>query len=147
MTISVQKSIYDPQSKSDGSRVLVMQYWPRGVKKERIDEWYRDLGTSKELIKAWKEKQITWSQFKKRYITQLKDQNKQPLIRQLAQRAKIERITLLCSCSDPNKCHRSILKEQIMKAAYLNSTSVGSASSQPTKNSRNPLNQFERQTR
>ena len=115
MTVSVKKSIYDPASKDDGFRVLVMQYWPRGVKKERINAWYRDLGTSKELIKDWKEGKVTWPQFKKRYIANLKDENKQQLIRLLAQRAKTQKITLLCGCRDPNRCHRTILKEQIMK--------------------------------
>jgi uncharacterized protein YeaO (DUF488 family) len=115
MAISVQKSIYDPRSKDDGFRVLVMRYWPRGVKKERIDEWYRDLGTSRELIKAWKSGQITWSQFKRRYIAELGDQNKQRLIRQLGQLAKKKKITLLCSCRETNRCHRTILKDQIMK--------------------------------
>ena len=116
MAISVQKSIYDPKSNDDGFRVLVMQYWPRGVKREKINAWYRDLGTSKALIKAWKEGNVTWRQFKKRYIADLKDDRKQQLIHQLAQLAKAQKITLLCGCRDPNTCHRSILKEQIMKA-------------------------------
>jgi uncharacterized protein YeaO (DUF488 family) len=116
MTVSVQKSIYDPRSRDDGFRVLVMQYWPRGVKKERINAWYRELGTSKELIKAWKGGKVTWPQFKKRYIADLEDPDKRQLIRQLAQQAKTQKITLLCGCRDPNTCHRSILKEQIMKA-------------------------------
>ena len=115
MTISVQKSVYDPKSEDDGFRVLVMQYWPRGVKKERVDAWYRDLGTSKKLIKAWKGGKLTWPQFKKSYIADLKDRDKQQLIRQLGQRAKNEKITLLCGCRDPNKCHRTILKEQIIR--------------------------------
>jgi len=115
MTISIQKSVSDPKSEDDGFRVLVMRYWPRGVKKERIDEWYRELGTNKELIKAWEGGKLTWPQFKKRYIADLKEPNKQQLIRQLAQRAKTEKITLLCGCRDPSRCHRIILKEQIMK--------------------------------
>jgi len=113
MVISVQKSIYDPKSRDDGFRVLVMQYWPRGVKKQKIDAWYKDLGTSKELIKAWKAGKMTWPQFKKRYIADLKEEHKQVLIHELAQRAEKERVTLLCGCRDPNTCHRSILKEQI----------------------------------
>lgn len=117
MPVSVLKSIYDPRSRDDGFRVLVMQYWPRGVKKDRIDVWYRDLATSSELIKAWKGGKMTWPQFKKRYITDLKDQKKQQLIGQLAQQAKTKKITLLCGCRDPNRCHRSILKEQIMRAS------------------------------
>ena len=78
--------------------------------------WYKDLGTSKELIKDWKAGKVTWRQFEKRYVSDLRDENKQQLLRQLAQRAKAQKITLLCGCRDPNSCHRIILKEQIMKA-------------------------------
>ena len=116
MRISVQKSVYDPESENDGFRVLVMRYWPRGVKKERVDAWFRELGTSKELIKCWKGGKMRWAQFKKRYIADLNDPDKQQLIHQLAQRARTERVTLLCGCSDASKCHRTILKEQIMKS-------------------------------
>jgi len=97
----VQKSIYNPRSKVDGVRVLVMQYWPRGVRKEEVDVWFRELGTSKELIKEWKEGKISWPEFKKRYVADLMDSKKQTVIRHLADRAKKEKITLLCGCSDP----------------------------------------------
>ena len=110
---SVQKSIYDPKSTDDGFRVLVMQYWPRGVKKDRIDVWFKELGTNKDLIKAWKSGKLTWREFKKRYIADLQDEGKQAILRALAKRAKREKITLLCACRDPDKCHRTILKEQI----------------------------------
>ena len=116
MAISIQKSIYDPKSKDDGFRVLVMQYWPRGMKKEKIDAWYKDLGTSRELIKAWKAGRVKWPQFKMRYIADLKEARKQTLIHELAKRANTEKLTLLCGCRDPNTCHRIILKEQIEKA-------------------------------
>jgi uncharacterized protein YeaO (DUF488 family) len=93
-----------------------MRYWPRGVKKDKIDVWYKDLGTPKELIKAWKAGKATWPELKKQYLADLKDDGKQALIRDLARRAKKEKITLLCGCRDPNTCHRMILKEQIEKA-------------------------------
>ena len=113
LAVSIQKSIYDPKSKDDGLRVLVMRYWPRGVKKERVDIWFEDLGTSKELIRAWKAGMITWAQFRSRYLAELKEARKQALIRVLAARARKERVTLLCGCRDPNRCHRILLKEQI----------------------------------
>jgi uncharacterized protein YeaO (DUF488 family) len=100
----------------DGFRVLVMQYWPRGLKREKVDAWYRDLGSSKELIKPWKTGKITWPQFKKQYVADLKEEHKQVLIHELAKRAKEEKITLLCSCRDSNMCHRSVLKELIERA-------------------------------
>jgi uncharacterized protein YeaO (DUF488 family) len=92
-----------------------MRYWPRGVKKDKINMWYKDLGTTKEL-KAWKAGKVTWPQFKMRYIADLKEKNKQTLVHELAKRAKKEKIALLCGCRDPNTCHRIILKEQIEKA-------------------------------
>ena len=122
MAISAQKSIYDPKSKDDGFRVLVMRYWPRGVSKERVDAWYRDLGTSKELIKAWKAGKISWPELKRRYLSDLKDDHKQALILELAERSKKQKVTLLCGCRDPNRCHRSILKEQITKKISSPST-------------------------
>ncbi len=116
LTISTQKSVYDPKSKGDGLRVLVMRFWPRGIRKEKIDVWYRELGTTKELIKAWKAGKVARPEFRKRYLASLEDEGKRAIIRDLAKRSKKHKITLLCSCPDPSTCHRSILKEQIQKA-------------------------------
>jgi uncharacterized protein YeaO (DUF488 family) len=111
--ISVEKSIYDPKSNDDGLRVLVMRYWPRGIGKEKVDVWLKDLGTSKELIKGWKSGKLTWSQFKTTYVADLKDKNKRDMIREIARRSKAGKLTLLCSCRDATRCHRTILKHQI----------------------------------
>lgn len=93
-----------------------MQYWPRGVKKDKVDIWYKDLGTSKDLIKSWKAGKVSWVEFKRQYIVDLKDRHKQALIQELVRRSKRENTTLLCSCRDPNACHRIVLKEQIEQA-------------------------------
>jgi len=113
LAVSIEKSVYDPKSSTDGLRVLVMTYWPRAIKKSKVDLWLRDLGTSKDLIKIWKSGKINWSEFKKQYLAELKDENKQSMIHDLTKRAKLGKVTLLCSCHDPAKCHRAILKEQI----------------------------------
>jgi uncharacterized protein YeaO (DUF488 family) len=90
-----------------------MTYWPRGIKKSKVDLWLRDLGTRKDLINAWKSGKINWSEFEKQYLAELKDENKQNMIHDLTKRARLGNVTLLCSCRDPTKCHRAILKEQI----------------------------------
>lgn len=84
--ISVEKSIYDPKSSDDGFRVLVMRYWPGGVKKEKVDVWFRNLGTSTELIKAWKSGKVTWAQLRKKYLADLENTDKQVIIRDLGKR-------------------------------------------------------------
>jgi uncharacterized protein YeaO (DUF488 family) len=96
--ISIEKSIYDPKSPNDGLRVLVMRYWPRGIKKDKVDIWFRDLGTSVELIKA--SETISWLEFRKGYLADVKDKSKRAVIRELAKRARTEKLTLLCSCRD-----------------------------------------------
>ncbi len=65
--IKTEKTIYDEVEKSDGARILVMRIWPRGIKKEKIDLWLKELGTENELIKQWKEEKITWAQFTREY--------------------------------------------------------------------------------
>jgi len=103
------KSVYDPPVASDGYRVLVMHYWPRGVAKDKIDVWEKRLGTPPELIKRWQAGRIAWPKFRRAYLQAIEDQ--QETLAALAARAQEQTITLLCSCKDANRCHRSILAE------------------------------------
>jgi uncharacterized protein YeaO (DUF488 family) len=107
------KSIYEPPAASDGYRVLVMHYWPRGVAKDKIDLWEKQLGTAPELIKQWKAKEIEWSEFRRAYLQAMK--NQQGKIATLAARARRQTVTLLCGCKDADHCHRTILAQLIEK--------------------------------
>ncbi len=59
------KSIYEQASVNDGLRVLVMRYWPRGIRKEACGLWLKALGPSAGLIREWKDEAIDWAQFRK----------------------------------------------------------------------------------
>ena len=107
------KSIYEPPATSDGYRVLVMHYWPRGVAKDKIAVWEKQLGTPPELIKQWKAKEIGWPQFRRAYLQAI--ENQQEKIATLAARAGRQTVTLLCSCKDADHCHRTILAQLIEK--------------------------------
>ena len=109
--IRIQKSIYDEAEPSDGKRILVMRIWPRGISKGKVDVWMRDLGTPKELIKQWKEGEISWNKFAAKYKESLK--GKEELLRNLADESRKGTITLLCTERDPTICHRSLLKDVI----------------------------------
>jgi uncharacterized protein YeaO (DUF488 family) len=113
--IKIEKSIYDKPEPSDGERILVMRLWPRGVSKEKakIDEWLKDLGTERELIKKYKAGKMSWTDYKKEYKKSLK--GKEHLIKDLAARSRKGNVTLLCVERDPSRCHRSILAEEIGK--------------------------------
>lgn len=111
--IKTEKNVYEPREASDGRRILVMRLWPRGVARSHVDEWLKDLGSSRKLIEDWKRERIGWAEAKRRYQEEMKDPEKQKLIRALAERGRKETLTLLCGCRDPNRCHRAILKELI----------------------------------
>ncbi|MDG6986070.1 MAG: DUF488 family protein [Nitrososphaerota archaeon] len=109
--IRIQKSVYSPPERSDGKRVLVMTLWPRGISKDKVDVWLKDLGTPRELIRRYKSGEIKWPEFRKEYQESLK--GKEEVLRRLALESKKGTITLLCTEKDPSACHRSILKEAI----------------------------------
>lgn len=107
------KCIYDEQNPSDGLRVLVTRFWPRGISKGRIDRWEKELGTPPDLIKKWKSGSIKWPTFSRQYLMAVKSQ--QDKIKELASLAVKKNITLFCTCRDGNRCHRKLLKELIEK--------------------------------
>lgn len=111
------KSIYDPKSGDDGLRVLVTRYWPRGVKKEEQDRWFKDLGPQAELIKAWKAGAIGWDVFRKSYLAEFSSESKKEKLRELKALVKAARgdVTLLCTCREEDRCHRKLLKELLAR--------------------------------
>lgn len=108
------KSIYQPIEPEDGERLLVMRYWPRGVKKNRVSSWLKDLGPSAELIKKWKNDTLTWDDFKREYNAEFNNEERKKAFAGLKDALKnIDNLTLLCSCADENRCHRGILKAML----------------------------------
>ena len=106
------KSVYDPCEPSDGDRILVTRYWPRGISRNRlaITDWLQNLAPSKELLQGWKNHKITWQEYTLRYHEEMREQ--QAAIKELAYRAKRGTITLLCFERENDPCcHRHLLKE------------------------------------
>jgi uncharacterized protein YeaO (DUF488 family) len=109
----------DKAAKSDGFRLLICRYRPRGVKKEdeTWDTWWAQLGPSKELHADFYGKHgppITWEQYRERYLTEMKAQD--DVIDELARIvAEGKTVTLLCSsaCEDATHCHRTLLQQLI----------------------------------
>ncbi len=106
------KSIYETAAPEDGLRVLVTRYWPRGVKKERINIWCRDLSPSPELIKNYKSGEVTWQVFKAVYLAEIDSEAFHKCFAEtvsMIKRRADSTATLLCTCKDDSRCHRSIL--------------------------------------
>lgn len=105
------KRVYDPREASDGTRILVMRLWPRGVRRERIDEWNRDVAPSRELLFDFKRHGLPWEDYVRRYWQEIRP----AAVDALRRRARHETITLLCSCTDEHHCHRGLLKQAISR--------------------------------
>lgn len=73
MTIRI-KRVYEPATAQDGKRILVDRLWPRGVKKEAIPLWIRDVAPSNELRKWYQHAHEKWPEFVRRYHAEL-DEN------------------------------------------------------------------------
>jgi len=112
------KCVRDPPADSDGERILVTRYWPRGMDREglRITGRMRsDLAPSARLLKAWKSGTITWTAYVESYYQEMGVRSAE--IAALAAKARGGTITLLCHEreGDPH-CHRHLLKEMIVRS-------------------------------
>ena len=106
----------DPPALGAGRRILVTRVRPRGVRRqdETWDEWWPDLGPSRELHAAVYGKgqpAIGWATYRRRYLAEMSVDPARYHLRALAARvAAGEDLVLLCSsaCTDPGRCHRSM---------------------------------------
>ncbi|HET8577882.1 MAG TPA: DUF488 family protein [Methylomirabilota bacterium] len=109
------KRIYEPAARSDGLRVLVMRLWPRGVRKVAVDLWLKDLGADVANIRAFKAGRLTWPEMRRRYLAGLKRPAAAQALARLRALARRRSVTLLCSCEDAARCHRSLLKARLRR--------------------------------
>ena len=111
------KRIYDPPSPGDGHRLLVMRFWPRGVRRERVDSWDRGLAPSRELLADLRSEAIDWAAYTRRFHWEMAHRDDAiAAFASLGQRAAAETVTLLCGCRDASRCHRTLLKALIEDA-------------------------------
>mgnify|MGYP000194451719 CR=1 FL=1 len=107
------KSIYEPAQPDDGMRVLTTNYWPRGISRERAGTYKRVLGPSRELLRAFKDGEVDWAGYEPRYLEQMRGQEQQAEIRELARVAAVETVTIMCVCKSDDQCHRRLLRDLI----------------------------------
>lgn len=113
------KRVYEPREKSDGTRILVMRFWPRGIRKEHFDEWNRDVAPSKDLVFAFKRHGLPWEGYVRLYRAGLNSEAVDAL------RSRKGTITLLCGCEDETHCHRTLLKGELEAASTRRPASSG----------------------
>src|SRR5581483_137802 len=99
----VTKRVYEPAAPEDGDRVLIMRLWPRGIRKERVSVWLKELGPVPALLRQFLDAKITWKQYVPRYLAGLERPEAQEAIEDVRRRARGGRVTLLCGCADAER--------------------------------------------
>ena len=108
------KRVYDPPGAGDGTRVLIMRYWPRGVRRDRVDVWLRELAPVIPLLRSYLDGEISWAQYTPRYLAGLKRPEAQAALAEVRRLAQQGRVTLLCGCADARQCHRTLLHGHLL---------------------------------
>ena len=105
-------------SDADGLRVLIMRYWPRRVRRDRVDVWLKDAAPSRGLLRAYTHDAIDAAEFDRRYRHEITSERPH-VLRQLHD---LERehasLTLLCRERIPPStyCHRLALADLLANA-------------------------------
>jgi uncharacterized protein YeaO (DUF488 family) len=120
------KRVYDATARADGARILIMRLWPRGIRKERVDRWLRELGPVVELLRAFRGGRLTWPQYRRRYLAGLRRPEARAQLAEVRALARRGPVTLLCGCPVEARCHRSLLR------AHLQGRTPARAASRPS---------------
>ncbi len=115
------KRIYEPASRDDGERFLVERLWARGVTKEaaHLTGWLKDLAPSPALRQWFGHDPKRWPEFQRRYQAELRAPEKQPLLAELARKAREGPVTFVFAASDTERNSAILLKgfvERLMKS-------------------------------
>ena len=105
------KRVYDPPSPNDGKRILIDRLWPRGLKKEdaKVDDWIKEVAPSTELRTWYGHDPKKWSEFKRRFFSELR--RRQDLVEGIVSASRKGTVTLLFGSREERFNNAVALKE------------------------------------
>jgi uncharacterized protein YeaO (DUF488 family) len=101
--------VYEKPEPRDGLRILVDRLWPRGVKKDAIDLWLKDIAPSNELRNWFHHEEPKWASFRSKYLKEL-SANKDA-VAELRKAAKGKIVTLLYGAKDTEHNQAVVIAE------------------------------------
>lgn len=104
------KRVYDPPSSEDGIRILVDRLWPRGVRKDRIDLWLKDIAPSDALRREFHGHPECWDEFQAAYATELGSAPAQAALAILDEKRRAGPVTLLYAAKDDSHNNAEALR-------------------------------------
>ncbi len=103
MTQLTVKRVYDSPAPGDGTRILVDRLWPRGVSKDKIDLWLKDLAPSDALRHEFHGHPDRWDKFCAAYATELGSPSAQAALALLDAERRKGPVALLYAAKDENR--------------------------------------------
>ncbi|CAM5766280.1 DUF488 domain-containing protein [Bosea minatitlanensis] len=97
------KRVYEPAAPQDGTRILVDRLWPRGVGKDRVDLWLRDIAPSDALRHEFHAHPDQWQAFRAAYAAELGGAAAQAALAVLKERIAAGPVTLLYAARDEER--------------------------------------------
>ena len=112
-----------PRAPDEGLRLGTVRRPPRGVKKSEhatgnfYDVWLPNLAPSEELLKTFLgiADDRAWRTFARRYQAEMKSSDTTHLLELLATLSHTTQFSVGCYCADESRCHRSLLRELLIK--------------------------------
>ena len=107
------RRVYEEAEDQDGVRVLVDRIWPRGLTKAKaaLDEWCKDVAPSTELRKWYSHDPAKFTEFSRRYRTELKQVERGKALQHLRDLATDKRLTLLTATKEPGISEAAVLAD------------------------------------
>jgi uncharacterized protein YeaO (DUF488 family) len=105
------KRAYDPAEPSDGYRVLIDRFWPRGIARANahLDEWAHELAPSSELRRWFAHDPALFEEFRERYARELVAHDEK--LQALRRRAREGTLTLVYAARDVEHNDAVVLAE------------------------------------
>lgn len=105
------KRVYDPKESSDGLRVLVDRLWPRGISKDKVDVWLKDVAPSDTLRDWYNHIPMRWVSFRAKYRKEL--MANPDAVLQLQNMVGRKAVTLLYGARDTERNQAVVLVDYI----------------------------------
>lgn len=107
------KRVYETSDKNDSVRILIDRLWPRGLTKQKakIDIWIKEIAPSSSLRKWFAHNPARWQEFKEKYQQEL--HSKKDLLREVRDKVRRQKITLIYAAKDTQHNNAVVLKEYL----------------------------------
>ncbi|SFM62582.1 DUF488 domain-containing protein [Thermodesulforhabdus norvegica] len=109
------KNIHAEPHEDDGKRFLIETGIPPGLTREQlvIYGWFKELAPPEGMKALLDGREETWRTFRREYYQFLLEPAREPLLRELTEKARFEQITLVYDAVDDYRNHATVLKTLI----------------------------------